>query len=67
VQVGPDARAAAVQALTASCSEEERTRCKNAGMQDLLPKPIKLAMLQARASALGRAPSLVYRLRERSS
>jgi CheY-like chemotaxis protein len=38
-----------LQALTASCSEEERARCANAGMADLMPKPIQLAKLQASA------------------
>jgi CheY-like chemotaxis protein len=37
------------QALTASCSEEERARCAEAGMADLMPKPIQLAKLQASA------------------
>jgi CheY-like chemotaxis protein len=40
------------QALTASCSEEERSRCKDAGMVELMAKPIKLAMLQARRRLL---------------
>ncbi len=39
------------QALTASCSDEERTRCADAGMSELMPKPIKLANLQARTFA----------------
>ena len=36
-----------MQALTASCSMEERGRCRDAGMQDLLPKPIRLDTLKA--------------------
>jgi CheY-like chemotaxis protein len=39
---------APVQALTASCSDEERARCAAAGTVDLMPKPItKLDMLDA--------------------
>ena len=36
------------QALTASCSDEERARCLSAGMVELMPKPIKLDALKAR-------------------
>ena len=35
------------QALTASCSAEERARCREAGMLDLIPKPIRIEMLKA--------------------
>jgi CheY-like chemotaxis protein len=37
-----------MQALTASCSEEERARCAQAGCVELLPKPIKLSSLEVR-------------------
>jgi CheY-like chemotaxis protein len=36
------------QALTASCSDEERARCAAAGMAELMPKPISVVKLQAR-------------------
>ena len=36
------------QALTASCSDEERARCAQAGMAELLPKPITVLKVQAR-------------------
>ena len=35
-----------IYALTASCSDEERARCAEAGMADLIPKPIKLDVLK---------------------
>jgi CheY-like chemotaxis protein len=34
-------------ALTASCSDEERARCAEAGMLDLITKPIKVDGLKA--------------------
>jgi CheY-like chemotaxis protein len=40
-------RAVRAQALTASCSAEERTRCAEAGCVQLLPKPIRLDALCA--------------------
>ena len=39
---------AGAQALTASCSDEERARCTQAGMAELLPKPITVLKVQAR-------------------
>jgi CheY-like chemotaxis protein len=36
------------QALTASCSDEERARCAAAGMVELVSKPINLVKVQAR-------------------
>ena len=41
------APATPLYALTASCSEEERGRCTEAGMVDLIAKPIKLDSLRA--------------------
>ena len=35
-----------IYALTASCSDEERARCAEAGMAGLIPKPIKLELLR---------------------
>ena len=35
-----------IYALTASCSDEERARCAEAGMAGLIPKPIKLDVLK---------------------
>lgn len=40
------AQLAPPQALTASCSDDERERCRAAGLVGLLPKPIKLSSLQ---------------------
>ena len=34
------------QALTASCSVQERQRCATAGMSELCPKPVKLESLR---------------------
>ena len=36
-----------VVALTASCSDEEKQRCTEAGMAGHLAKPIKIELLQA--------------------
>jgi CheY-like chemotaxis protein len=35
-----------LQALTASCSEQERQRCAAAGMAELMPKPVRLDSLR---------------------
>jgi CheY-like chemotaxis protein len=35
------------QALTASCSEQERQRCAAAGMAELMAKPVRLDSLRA--------------------
>jgi len=35
------------QALTASCSVQERQRCAAAGMAELVPKPVKLDSLRS--------------------
>lgn len=49
-------------ALTASCSDEERARCAEAGMVDLIPKPIKLeglkTLLRKHAAAEARGPGV---------
>jgi CheY-like chemotaxis protein len=42
----------AAQALTASCSDQERQRCAEAGMAGLHPKPIRLDTLKVRAMLL---------------
>jgi CheY-like chemotaxis protein len=42
-----DAERVAPQALTASCREEEKLRCAEAGMVGHLSKPVKLNLLQA--------------------
>lgn len=41
-----EAPATPLYALTASCSDEERARCAEAGMVGLIPKPIKLELLK---------------------
>ena len=42
-----DAPTTPLYALTASCSDEERTRCAEAGMVGLIPKPIRIDGLKA--------------------
>jgi two-component system capsular synthesis sensor histidine kinase RcsC len=42
-----DAPTTPLYALTASCSDEERARCAEAGMVDLIAKPIRIDGLEA--------------------
>jgi CheY-like chemotaxis protein len=42
-----EAAATPIYALTASCSDEERARCAEAGMSGLIPKPIKVELLKS--------------------
>ncbi len=49
-----------IQALTASCSDEERARCADAGMAEMMPKPIKLDTLQARQLFVSTCVDLRY-------
>ena len=41
-----EAEATPIYALTASCSDEERARCAEAGMLGLIPKPLKIELLK---------------------
>jgi CheY-like chemotaxis protein len=58
------AAALPVIALTASAYPEERARCYEAGMNDFVAKPVKLADLRAALSAYARVEALAADGRE---
>jgi CheY-like chemotaxis protein len=55
IRATPEIAGCRIVAMTANAASEDRERCRAAGMDDFITKPVRLEMLYGALAARGRA------------